>query len=351
MKKRVLAAMSGGVDSSAAAALLVKDGVEVVGATMRLLENNSEQQTGNGIRDAKAVCDKLGIEHHVVDLRDPFRKCVVDYFVREYSLGRTPNPCIHCNRDIKFGALLDKALELGCTHIATGHYASITDTPGGPRLSKAANKTKDQSYFLYSLKEEALRRIIFPLSAFSSKEDVRQTALELGFSVAQKPDSQDVCFIAGNTQDFLQEQDPTLFCPGDIVLADTDEVVGRHKGIAFYTVGQRKGLGVAWPTPLYIAAIDAKHNRLLAGAEPSILTMQLTAKELSFPGTPPAIGEKISVKAKIRYAHKEADALVTIEGNDRATVHFSQPQRAVTPGQAVVFYAGDLVLGGGIIDH
>ncbi len=349
MKNRILAAMSGGVDSSVAAAILARAGYEVIGATMLLQEDTSAHP--QHIKDARAVADKLGIQHHVLDLKLLFRHCVVDNFVTEYSAGRTPNPCVRCNRWLKFGALLDEAKKLGCTHIATGHYARVTDGPSFWHLSKAANKAKDQSYFLYQLNQDTLPHVLFPLADFAGKDEIRRLAAEWALPVAEKTESQDICFIpGGDARAFLEKHNSALCRPGDIVLAATGQVIGRHTGAAFYTVGQRKGLGLSWPTPLFVVAIDATDNRLFVGAEDEIFKNRLTAKEITFTGAALTSGDSLPTKAKIRYAHAEAPAILHMTGPDSGEVTFEQPQRAITPGQTVVFYDGEYVLGGGIIE-
>ncbi len=355
-KKRVLVAMSGGVDSSVAAALLVKEGYEAIAVTMRLWEEADEQASNrpccafDSVRDARLVADKLGIPHYTLNLKDKFRHYVVDNFMVEYASGHTPNPCIRCNQHLKFDALLTKAKELECHYIATGHYATVEEKEGYFQLKKALNKEKDQSYVLYHLNQKNLPHILFPLANFTNKDDLRKLAASLELPVANKPESQDICFIPdNNTREFLIRQNPALQKPGDILLANSGQILGQHKGIAFYTIGQRKGLGMSWPKPLYIVEIDHLCNRLIVGTNEHVFKSTLTAKELSFVQKPLTAGQTREITAKIRYAHKEAPATLSMIDEHTAKVFFKDPQRAVTPGQAVVFYEGDNVLGGGII--
>ena len=344
-KKRVLAAMSGGVDSSAAAALLIEQGYDVIGATMLLFGDSTASAD-----DARKVTDKLGIPHHVFDMRSAFKENVVNYFISEYQKGHTPNPCIECNKYLKFGELWQKAQELGCDYIATGHYASITENAGLHYLSKAENKAKDQSYFLYTLNQELLSHIIFPLSGFTDKEAVRQIAQKYDLPVAQKSESQDICFIPeGDTKKFLLENKPGLKKSGDIVFAQTGATIGKHDGTAFYTIGQRKGLGIAWKEPLYVTDILADENIIIVDTNENTFASSLVAQNLSFIANKPAKGQSLPVKAKIRYAHKEQPALLTMLDDNTARVDFETAQRAITKGQSVVFYEGDNVLGGGTI--
>jgi len=340
-------ALSGGVDSSAAALLLKEAAYEVIGIHMRLWDSpRSESQAHR----AETICRILGIPYHQVDLQKEFESCVVDYFCREYRQGRTPNPCVACNRDIKFGLLLDKALSLGADYLATGHYARVEHSRDGHRLLKAADTGKDQSYFLYTLTQEKLGHVLFPLGGHS-RDEVKQMAKQAGLPAATRS-SQDICFISQkNYGTFLSQKFATQ--PGDIV--DTrGRKLGQHRGIAFYTIGQRHGLGLSSTQvlsagkPLYVIRIEPESNRIVLGHEKELYSQKLIARNLSWiSGKAPR--ESITARVKIRYKSKEAEADLSVS-NGSAAVHFAQPQKAVTPGQAIVFYNTDEVLGGGIIE-
>ena len=358
-KKRVLAAMSGGVDSSVMAALLLEQGYEVIGATMRLWEEGDDVQEATTARrtccaladvnDAKRVADILGIPHYTLNLKDRFRTDVVENFIDEYTAGRTPNPCINCNFSLKFDALLEKAHMIECDYIATGHYARIERAGDAWRLRKAADATKDQSYVLYHLNQTTLPQVLFPLGGMESKDETRRLAAAYGLPVAAKKDSQDICFIPdGDYKAFLLRHAPGLYKPGDIVYLD-GKVIGHHDGIAFHTVGQRKGLGIAWKEPLFVAALDAAKNQVVVGPASAVFSDRLTTEQVHFVGSKPAAGEARPIRARIRYSHKEAEAVLTLDDAGCASVVFKEPQRAITPGQAVVFYDGEYVIGGAII--
>lgn len=358
-KKRVLAAMSGGVDSSVMAALLAEQGYEVIGATMRLWEEGddapAEHKTTRtccaltDVNDAKRVADILGIPHYTLNLKERFRTDVVDNFISEYAAGRTPNPCINCNFSLKFDALLEKAHMIECDYIATGHYARIEQADGVWRLRKAADAAKDQSYVLYHLNQETLPQVLFPLGGMENKDETRRLAAAYGLPVAQKKESQDICFIPDNDHKaFLLRQAAHLYRPGEVVYMD-GRVIGRHDGIAFHTIGQRRGLGIAWSEPLFVIALDAAKNQVIVGPASAVFSERLQAEAVRFTGPAPAVGDSWSVKARIRYSHKEAPAVLTRTGETSAVLVFEQAQRAVTPGQAVVFYDGEYVTGGGII--
>jgi tRNA-specific 2-thiouridylase len=340
-KGKVAVALSGGVDSSAAALLLKEAAYEVIGVHMRLWNSPPFDYQAHRAED---ICRILGIPYHQVDLQEEFESCVVDYFCREYQQGRTPNPCVACNQFIKFGLLLDKALSLGADYLATGHYARVKHSRDGHRLLKAADTRRDQSYFLYTLNQEKLERILFPLGNYT-KDEVKQMAKQAGLPTATKS-SQDICFISQkNYGAFLSQRFSTL--PGDIV--DTQgKKLGQHRGIAFYTIGQRHGLGLASGEPLYVIRIESESNRIVLGHEKELYSQKLTARKLNWiSGKAPR--EPITAKAKIRYKSKEAEAIL-FPRDESVDVHFAQPQKAVTPGQAIVFYNADEVLGGGIID-
>lgn len=345
-------ALSGGMDSSVAALLLKEAGHEVIGIHLHLWDSSrSEYQA----RQTEALCSTLNIPFYVVDSKKEFALNVVDYFCREYKRGRTPNPCIACNQHIKFGLLLSQALSLGANFLATGHYAQIEHSEDGYHLLKAADLSKDQSYFLYTLTQEKLKHLLFPLGSYT-KTEVKQIAKRAGLSIAFKP-SQDICFISQkNYHAFLSQRLSSI--PGEIVDAQ-GVILGRHQGIVFYTIGQRHGLGLASGKPLYVIRIETEHNRIVLSEAKDLYSQKITIKELSWIASE-LPSEPITAAAKIRYKSKEAEAVLfpprhcdpeRSEGEAIYDIYFPQPQRAVTPGQAIVFYQGDEVLGGGIISN
>lgn len=345
-KKRVVVGMSGGVDSSVAAALLLEEGYEVIGATMEL---------GTGMQkavdDARTVADTLGIPHYVMNFCNIFNEKVIEYFIAEYMQGKTPNPCIACNRYVKFGEFLREAKRLEADYIATGHYARIKYNEEEDRffLLRAQDLSKDQSYVLYNLKQEQLCHILFPLGNYS-KTMIREKAERLGLTVANKAESQEICFIPDNDyKGFLQKQKRSyVIKPGDF-LNTKGEVIGKHKGLPYYTVGQRKGLGLALGYPAYVVAIDSNRNNVIIGHEDEIFQKGLISINNSFI-TFDKLDSPIEVEAKIRYSAPPAPAVISPE-DGRVRVIFNEPQRAITPGQSVVFYSGDKVIGGGVIDE
>ncbi|MDP2905839.1 MAG: tRNA 2-thiouridine(34) synthase MnmA [Candidatus Omnitrophota bacterium] len=348
-KQRVVVAMSGGVDSSVAAALLSQRGYEVIGITMcfNLAPRQSKKPACcglEGIEDARAVAAKLGIRHYVLNMGREFKKYVVDDFCRQYSLGRTPNPCILCNQHIKFDALLKHALSLRARYLATGHYAQIACRAGKYFLKKAKDKSKDQSYFLYRLGSTQLKRLLFPLGDYTKKE-VRVLANKFGLPTAQKKESQEICFAPQDYPVFLRQHLADIR-PGEIV-DKLGNVLGRHKGIVCYTYGQRQGLGVAKGYPLYISEINAADNRLTVGPRGEAMKKTFLLKSPHFVKGLPK--KKVAVLAKIRYNHKESLAYIKPFAK-LFKVTFNRPQFAITPGQSAVFYDRDIVLGGGIID-
>ncbi len=357
MKKKALVAMSGGVDSSVAAVMMQKAGWDCLGVTMNLHENRPEVPEGvcgapGDAEDAKAVASHLGMPHETVDYSAGFRAQVMSPFVCAYEKGETPNPCIACNRYMKFGTLLQLAKERGCEGIATGHYAQVVFDPARNRylLKKSANSSKDQSYVLYFLTQEQLAHIHFPLGKFSSKEEVREVAKQYGFVTAKKQDSQDICFIPdGKYATFIREYTQKEYPHGEFV--DTEgKVLGEHKGIICYTVGQRKGLGLALPAPLYVQKIDTEQNRVVLSPNDGLYGDELIATDFNWiSGDAPEPGASMVVTAKTRYHAKEAAASATVLENGDVRVHFAEPQRAITRGQAVVLYQGDEVVGGGRI--
>lgn len=335
--KKVLVGMSGGVDSSVSALLLKKEGYEVVGATMALFDSEG---TIKNCEDAKKVCDSLNIEHHIIDLKEEFKKNVIDNFIDCYKNGRTPNPCIECNRFLKFGALYDKAKELGCDYIATGHYAKVVDN----KLCKADDLAKDQTYFLYKINKEVLSHIIFPLANYKDKDEIRSIARDNGLFVAEKKDSQEICFIPNDDYvNYLTNNLDKLPDSGNFILKD-GTIIGKHKGIIYYTIGQRKGLGISYKTPLYVISIDKENNVIILGDEKDLYSNTLIATNINL------LVDKLPnrVMAKVRYRAHEAIANIEWAGND-VKVIFDEPQRSITKGQSVVFYENDICLGGGII--
>jgi tRNA-specific 2-thiouridylase len=342
---KVAVAMSGGVDSSVAAALLKQQGHEVIGVTMKLADNKNNQ---NAITDARKVTEKLGIPHHVVDLHDIFKRTIIADFCREYSLGRTPNPCVLCNRHIKFGILWEKAKGLGADFLTTGHYARIEKTKRGVYLlKKGKDKHKDQSYFLCQLTQEQLERSLFPIGDLI-KDRVRKIAKEMGLPVASRPESQEICFVADDDHArFLKEHYRGEIKMGPI-LDWQGKKLGEHKGIMFYTIGQRKGLGITATEPLYVTAIEPEKNAIIAGTKEQTYSSELIADNINWI-TESMSKKPIKVKTRIRYRHPEAESTVSIIDENSVQVKFAKPQMAITPGQAVVFYDGDTVIGGGRI--
>jgi tRNA-uridine 2-sulfurtransferase len=339
---KVAVALSGGLDSSVAALLLKASGYEVMGLHMRLRESPAFDDQAHRAED---ICRILDIPYHQIDLQQEFERQVVGYFCREYGRGRTPNPCVACNQHMKFGCLLDQALFLGADYLATGHYARVEHRADGYHLLKAADGRRDQSYFLYTLTQQRLRHTLFPLGAHG-REDVSQMALRAGLPVAARS-SQDLCFISERNYDtFLSQRFPAT--PGDIV--DTEgRRLGQHRGTAFYTIGQRHGLRLAWGKPLHVIRIEAESNRIVLGPAEDLYSQKLTAGELNWiSGNLPR--EPVTSQARIRYKSKEAEARLSFT-NQSVEVYFPQPQKAVTPGQAIVFYSGDEVLGGGTISE
>ncbi len=342
MTQKAMIAMSGGVDSSVAAYLARQAGLDCIGATMRLLESKGED-----IADAQAVADRLGMPFYALDFTDAFRKEVMADFVHCYEAGLTPNPCVVCNRRLKFGALLDAALKLGCDYIVTGHYAQIEETDGRFLLKKATDAAKDQSYFLYGLTQQQLQHIRFPLGELS-KEQARQIAEDQGFVNARKRDSQDICFIPGGDYfAFLKEFTGKDYPKGDF-LDESGKVVGKHQGAVAYTRGQRKGLGLALGQPVYVTGKDMKKNTVSIGSNEALFSTTLLANDWVF-GPFDTLTEPIRCTAKARSRMVEQPATVYPEENGICRVVFDEPQRALTTGQAVVLYDGDTVLGGGTI--
>ncbi len=348
---RIAVAMSGGVDSSVAAHILKEEGHDVFGITMAVIPGYSDQakqRTEDIIADARKVAETLGIEHHVLDLRENFQKEVIDYFTSEYKSGRTPNPCVMCNRKIKFGDLFDEARRLGAEYVVTGHYGKIEkDEKGQSLLKKAGDEKKDQTYFLYNIKKENLNYIMMPLKDYT-KDQVRKVAADINLKISEKPDSEEICFIPHEDHArFIREDLHEESLPGDFV--DTDgNIIGRHKGLIHYTIGQRKGLGIAVGRRIYVVDILPEKNQVVIGDEPDIFKSKLYATDINLISID-TLPEKLEVKAKIRSTAKEDDVIVT-PYKDGMLVEFLKPQRAITKGQAVVLYDGDIIVGGGIIE-
>ena len=358
-KPRVVVAMSGGVDSSVAAYLLAREGYDVVGVTMRLWVAEDEDITPDhqgccsieDIEDARLVCQTLGVPHYVINVEREFREHVMDYFVDEYAHGRTPHPCIACNDRIKFDFLMRRAQMLDATFVATGHYARIVrdEATGERSLLKGVDDGKDQSYVLYGLTAELLERVLLPVGWYS-KSQIRELAREADLHLAEKTDSQDICFIPkGDYREFLQKRMTPH--PGELVHLD-GRVLGAHKGIEYFTVGQRRGLGVA-PTapvsePLFVTRVDADSRRVYLGPESALYEREVHVAGANYVGGNAPEGP-VQVTAKIRYNGLDASAVLEATPNGSATLTFDEPQRAVTPGQAAVFFQGDRVLGGGVV--
>ncbi|MCD7775846.1 MAG: tRNA 2-thiouridine(34) synthase MnmA [Firmicutes bacterium] len=348
-KGRLLAAMSGGVDSSVAVKLMLDEGYECNGATMKLLSGGGSKCCSlDDVEDARSVCEKLGIEHFVFNFTDDFSHDVIDNFVFEYVRGATPNPCIECNRKIKFGRFIRRARELGYDGIITGHYAKIEKTNGEYVLMRAGDKAKDQTYFLWTLDQDTLPYVHFPLSRLR-KDETREIAERCGLKTSKKPDSQDVCFVTnGKYADFIEDYTGLDFPAGDFVLENGD-VVGRHEGIIHYTVGQRRGLGVAHKCRLFVKEIDTENNRVILTEGDGLFSSSLDAEGANIISGRIPKGT-FHADVKIRYRHTPAGANITFS-EDGSSFHaeFDSPQRAVTKGQSAVIYDGDAVLGGGVI--
>lgn len=348
-------AMSGGVDSSVSAALLKEQGYDVIGVSLQLYDP-IPKETGcrsktccslDDVLDAGRVAKKLGIPFEVIDMRAEFKEQVIEYFIAEYAAGRTPNPCIRCNDLIKFDLLLKKAKEMGANLLATGHYARIGEDEQGNRfLLTGLDPAKDQSYFLFTLTQNQLQHIVFPVGALE-KPDVRKLAAQYELPVAQKHESQEICFIPDNDYVKFLESHGIAQTAGEIVLAD-GTVIGHHSGVHRYTVGQRKGLGIAWKQPLHVLAIETENNRVVVGEYEDLAASSLTATRATW-STPPTKGE-FRAACQIRYRHKPAPCRVVVLADSRFEVYFDTPQTSVTPGQASVLYDGERVLGGGWIE-
>ncbi|HEX5109329.1 MAG TPA: tRNA 2-thiouridine(34) synthase MnmA [Vicinamibacterales bacterium] len=351
---RIVIAMSGGVDSSVAAALLAEQGHDVIGLSMQLYDQRGDQAFGScctldDLHDARRVAAAVGFPHYIVNFEEQFRATVIDNFVSEYASGRTPIPCAHCNSDLKFSSLLDRARGLGAEHVATGHYARVSQSDDGRWLLKrSVDREKDQSYFLFSLTQEQLAGAVFPVGDLC-KTEVRAQARRLGLSVAEKPDSHEICFVPdGDYASFVADRSPRVAREG-VIVDEGGNALGSHRGVHRFTIGQRKGLGVASPIPLYVLAIDADNGAVTVGPRASLERTTLSASSVNWIAVdPPA--DWLAGSAQIRHRHRAAPARVRALPDARAEIVFDEPQAAVTPGQAVVFYDGDVVVGGGWIE-
>jgi len=351
----VVAGMSGGVDSSAAAALLLEQGYEVIGVTLKLWPQDCVSRAEDkccgpqAVSDARAVCQKLGIPYYLVDESAEFRSRVVEYFAREYQAGRTPNPCVVCNQTLKFGRLLERADQLGAQYVATGHFARLEPSPDGRRmlLKRGRDRRKDQSYFLFSLSQGQLRRALFPLGE-KTKADTREVARGCRLKTAEKEESMEICFVPDNDYGRFLEQSRLVQRHRGEIVDRQGRVLGYHDGIEFFTIGQRKGLRIAAAKPLYVLDLDAATNRVIVGGSEGLERQEFLVERCNWIAEENPVAS-FQAMVKIRYNHPGAEAIVTPLEGGRARVRLEVPQRAVTPGQAAVFYQEDLVLGGGWI--
>lgn len=356
-KGRVLVAMSGGVDSSVAAALLVKEGYECIGVTMQLWPDDLPTSDESGccslsaVEDARRVANKLGMPYYVLNFAHSFAEDVIEQFAAEYLKGRTPNPCIVCNEKVKFGTFLQKAIELECDYVATGHYcrSGFDEERGRYVIRMGKDPSKDQSYTMYGLTQEQISRVLFPLGEYM-KEDVRMIAEELDLITARKPDSQEICFVPNNDyRGFMERYAPESKRPGNIVDMDGN-MLGQHDGISFFTIGQRRGIGIAHPTPLYVVEIDEKTDTVIVGPKEAIEGFSLLADPVNFVAVE-ELSKPMEVTCKIRYRVQAAPAVIQPDARGGVITNFEMPQRAISPGQSVVWYDGDVIIGGGIIDR
>lgn len=354
---KVIVALSGGVDSSVAACLLKEQGYACVGAYLQIgmhavapgTPDRPARRVRHDAGDAEATARRLGIPFHALDLAGDFER-IIDYFADEYARGRTPNPCIVCNTDVKFDRLLDYADQQDAEFVATGHYARVLRSSGQARLARSHNRGKDQSYVLFGLRRADLPRCLFPLGEIASKSEVRRIAAELGLRVHDKPESQEICFVPDDDyKRLVRERRPETFRPGE-VRDSAGNVLGTHEGVASYTIGQRRGLGIAAGTPIYVTKLDATSNTVTVGPRAELMSNGLVADDVNWLADLPDPGAAgVRAEIKIRYMHTAAPGFIRVLSNGDAAATFDEPQTAVTPGQAAVFYRDDIVLGGGWI--
>jgi tRNA-specific 2-thiouridylase len=346
---QVAVAMSGGVDSTVAAALLVKKGLRAIGLTMKLFSASEAHSSTNccaneAIEAAERAASKLGIEHRIIDCRKEFNEMVIGNFLSEYAKARTPNPCVVCNKSIKFGLLMETALAMGCTHLATGHYARICKRQDRYILAKAKDKQKDQSYFLWMLSQRQLQSTMFPLGNYE-KQQIRRMAAALGLEAADKPESQEICFIPqGHYSQYLKNK---MDVPGGDIVDSSGKIIGRHQGIANYTIGQREGLGIALGKPQYVIGLDPLKNRVIIGDDQYLYKDIMDVETVNWSIKTPS--RQVMAEIKIRNQHKGSAAFIKPAGGQSVQIRFIKSQRAISPGQSAVFYRGDLLLGGGLI--
>ena len=347
--KKVMLGMSGGVDSSVSALLLKEEGYEVIGATLELFKSGSCCNINTYI-DAKAVCNNIGILHFTYDYQKEFKKYVIDDFIEAYAHQRTPNPCIECNKFLKFGYMWEKAKEMGCDYIATGHYAKMeySEKYGRYVIKKANNIIKDQSYVLWSMPKKLLGKVLFPLGKFNSKEEVREVAKERGLRIASKPDSEDICFIPdGNYKKFLENNSNIKPKEGNIVTTN-GEVLGKHTGLYNYTIGQRKGLGISYKEPLFVIGFNEDRNEVIVGEKDKLYKKEMLVTDINLLLID-ELKDKMEVMVKTRYSALEEKAIIEMIDENTIKVIFEKPAMRITPGQSAVFYIDDIVVGGGKI--
>ena len=348
--KKVLLGLSGGVDSSVSAILLQQKGYEVIGTTLEMFSPHTSSEVNTNSIDAKKMCNTLKMPHFAYDCKEEFKKHIIEDFIDCYANCKTPNPCIECNRHMKFGYMWEKAKELGCNYIATGHYAKTeySEKYGRWILKKSNAGKKDQSYVLWNIPKDLIEHILFPLAEFEEKEQIRQIARENNLKVADKPDSEDICFIPdGNYKEFLEKNSNIKPKEGNIVNSK-GEILGKHTGLYNYTIGQRKGLGISYSVPLFVLGFNASKNEVIVGEEKELYKKEILVTDINLLLVD-EINEEMEVEVKTRYSSKVAKAKIKQEG-DKIKVEFLEPQRAITPGQSAVFYIDDIVVGGGKIE-